>query len=431
MKRVLIITYYWPPSGGSGVQRWVKFSKYLPKNGWQPVIYTPENPDVPTHDESLLKDIAEDTEIIKRPILEPYSLYRKIMGRNSSVQMANLAGTGIKQSFKDKLSLFLRGNLFIPDPRVWWVQPSIRFLLKYLKEHPVDAIISTGPPHSVHLIALELSKRLHLPWMVDFRDPWTGMYYFNNLRLTECSKRKYHRQEQSVIDGASVVLTCTPAVREDFRKRTRTPVEMVTNGFDAEDYNITPESDGFFNLTQTGQMGADGNPVVLWRVLGGLCKTEPGMREKLRIRLIGTIDREVLETIKEYGLEENLVLRGYLTHPDAVKEQLSAELLLIPLRKNPEMAKILPGKIFEYLAARRPVLGFGQEDGVMAGLIRESECGRMCDWENETGVREAVLEAWERYKSGKFEFTAKGYEKYSREALAERIAGILENMKYE
>lgn len=431
MKRVLVITYYWPPSGGSGVQRWVKFSKYLPNNGWQPVIYTPENPDVPSRDETLLQDIAKETEIIRRPILEPYSLYRKIMGRNSSVQMTSLAGAGVKQSLKNKISLFLRGNLFIPDPRVWWVSPSVRFLLKYLKEYPVDAIVSTGPPHSVHLIALAVSKRLKLPWMADFRDPWTGMYYFNDLRLTKCSRRKYHRLEQEVIDGASVVLTCTPSVQQDFRKMTKTPVEMVTNGFDAEDYNITPERDGSFNITQTGQMGADGNPLVLWRVLGELCKTEAGMREKLRIRLSGTIDKEVLESIKACGLEENLVLRGYLGHNEAVKEQMRAELLLIPLRKSPEMAKILPGKIFEYLAAGRPVLGFGQEDGVMAGLIGECQCGHMCDWDNENGVREAVLEVWERYKSGKSDFASKGYEKYSREALTERVADILANMKYE
>lgn len=429
MKRVLIITYYWPPTGGSGVQRWVKFAKFLPQYGWQPVVYAPENPERPAVDESLADDIPPEAEIVTHPIVEPYSLYRKIMGRGSSVKMTELTGTsGEKQSFKKKLSLFIRGNLFIPDPRVWWVKPSVRFLEKYLEKHPVDAVVSTGPPHSVHLIAKEVARSVGLPWLMDFRDPWTGIYYFDSLRLTAASKRKYFKMEQSCLDASSVVLTCTPDVQADFAARTRTPVEMVTNGYDEDDYRVEPFDDGFFNVTQTGQMGADGNPKVLWKVLSGLCSNVDGFRERLRVRLLGSVDDAVLESIGDAGLDGNLVNLGYRPHSAAVLEQVSAALLLIPLRDDPEMAKILPGKLFEYLAARRPILGFGQEDGAMARVLSATGAGRVCDWDDEAGVEEAVMQAWEKYLAGSSELPGDACRQYSRKELTGRVAAILDRL---
>ena len=165
MKRVLIISYYWPPSGGSGVQRWVKFSKYLPAEGWQPVIYTPENPELTSRDRTLAEEVPEEAEVIRKPILEPYGIYRKLSGKTEGGEGEVNPINGSKKSFWKKLMLYIRGNLFIPDPRCLWIRPSVSFLKKYLKRHPVDIIISTGPPHSMHLIALELSRATGLPWI--------------------------------------------------------------------------------------------------------------------------------------------------------------------------------------------------------------------------------------------------------------------------
>ena len=171
MKKVLVITYYWPPTGGSGVQRWVKFAKYLPQFGWQPVIYTPENPEMTSVDKTLEGDIPPEAIVIKRPITEFYTLYRRLMGRgDSSVKEVNPINNR-ERTFKQKLMLALRGNLFIPDPRVTWVGPSVRFLKKYLEENPVDIIVSTGPPHSMHLIAMKVAAATGIPWVADFRDP--------------------------------------------------------------------------------------------------------------------------------------------------------------------------------------------------------------------------------------------------------------------
>ena len=177
MKRVLVITYYWPPAGGSGVQRWLKFSKFLPQYGWQPVIYTPENPDMPVTDESLLADIDVRTEILKTPIREPYGIYRSMFG----IRKDKAAGTrvhGKGGGFKSWLANVIRANLFIPDPRRVWVSSSVNYLREYLRNHPVDVIVSTGPPHSMHIIAMKTAEALGLPWIADFRDPWTKMFYF-------------------------------------------------------------------------------------------------------------------------------------------------------------------------------------------------------------------------------------------------------------
>ncbi|MBQ3521911.1 MAG: glycosyl transferase family 1, partial [Bacteroidales bacterium] len=203
MKKVLIITYYWPPSGGSGVQRWLKFAKYLPQYGWEPVVYTPENPEANSIDEALLKDVGPQTTVIKRKIVEPYGFYKALSGKKGSQIKANLvSSSNNKKSFVQRLSLFIRGNLFIPDPRILWVAPSVRFLKKYLKENPVDAIVSTGPPHSMHLIAKKLSKSTDIPWLADFRDPWTGIFYFKHLGLSKFAYRRHRKLEQSVLNNA-------------------------------------------------------------------------------------------------------------------------------------------------------------------------------------------------------------------------------------
>ena len=201
MKRVLIITYYWPPSGGSGVQRWLKMSKYLPDYDWQPVIYTTENAEYPIIDPSLEKDVPTDMEVIRRPIHEPYNFYKKFLGikKEETVKMGFIHEKEKKKGWKVNFSLWIRGNLFIPDARCGWVKPSVKYLKEYLKEHPVDAIISTGPPHSMHLIAMKLKEELGIPWIADFRDPWTEIDYYNDLHLTRCADRKHHRLEREVL----------------------------------------------------------------------------------------------------------------------------------------------------------------------------------------------------------------------------------------
>ena len=439
MKRLLIITYYWPPTGGSGVQRWVKFSKYLPEHGWQPVIYTPENPEQLARDESLLSDVPACAEVIKTRILEPYAVYRRLTGGKQGEEVNPVNAQ--KKNWKQRLSLWIRGNCFIPDPRIGWVRPSVRFLKKYLREHPVDAVVTTGPPHSVHLIGRGLKRALGVHWIADFRDPWTEMFYYKHLGLTAASDRRQHRLEQSVLDEADTVISVTPLVQKDFQAKTKTPVVLITNGFDEDDFvgsgsapaePFTRTGSGAseaqsdsgagaaavptYRLVHTGLFAADGNPLNLWDALARRCGEDPSFRARLEIRLAGKVDRAITDAIRARGLGGNLVELGYLPHDETVREQRAADILLLPLRQEPEYAKVLPGKIFEYLAARRPVLGIGQEDGAAAAVLRDAGAGEMFDWDK-TDELLAFLDAPHPETTG--------IEKYTRRALTAQLTQIL------
>ncbi|MBR7003546.1 MAG: glycosyltransferase [Bacteroidales bacterium] len=442
MKRVLIISYYWPPSGGSGVQRWVKFAKYLPKEGWQPVIYTPENPELTAVDKTLSSEIPPEAEIIKRHITEPYGIYRKLMGKGSSTDLKTLTSAGSSsdevnpinggmKSWKQKLSLFIRGNFFIPDPRILWLHPSVRFLKEYLKGHPVDAIVTTGPPQSMHLIGLKLSKATGLPWIADFRDPWTKMFYFKHLGLTRRSEEKHHQLEKEVLDGATRIIAVSPMVQKDFQAMTSTPVELITNGFDEEDFNREFELDEYFNITHTGLFASDGNPETLWKVLADKCSSDEEFKRSLRIRLVGKTDKEIIDSIVSAGLGQNLRDFGYQSHEVAVREQLNTSVLILPLRKEPEYEAVLPGKLFEYLASRRPILGIGQTEGAMAKVVRETGSGVVYNWDEEKKIKVWIELCWDEFKNDELKDNMSDISKYSRRKLTKRLASLLNELTHE
>lgn len=429
MLRVLIITYYWPPTGGSGVQRWVKFSKYLPEFGVQPVIYTPENPERQSVDHSLENDIRDDVKVIKRPITEFYSIYRFLSGKKSQAGGGDVNPiNGQKKSLLQKIFLAIRGNLFVPDPRITWVRPSVRFLKKYLEENPVDVIVSTGPPHSMHLIAKEVSKAMDIPWVADFRDPWTKIFYFKHLPMLPFIKRKHDRLEKMILDSADRVVAVTSLVQEDLMSMTDTPVELITNGYDESDFEQIVEPDKYFNVTHTGLFANDGNPDMLWKVLADNCKENEEFDKLLRIRLVGKTDKEIIDSIRKHGLYEKLVDLGYQSHQVAVREQKNATVLILPLRKEPEYKQVLPGKLFEYLASLRPILGIGDTDGAMSSVINDARAGVVADWNDEAKIDSFIERAWMRFKGGNEDNSVENIEQYSRKALSEKMARLLKSL---
>ena len=431
MKRALIITYYWPPSGGSGVQRWVKFAKYLPGEDWQPVIYTPENPELKVVDRYLENDVPPEAEIIRTKIIEPYGLYRVFGGdrdKNGDKTEEVNPISGGKKSWKQKISLFIRGNFFIPDPRCLWIRPSVKFLKKYLKEHPADIIISTGPPHSMHLIAQKVAAATGLPWIADFRDPWTRMFYFKHLPLTARARRRHAALEKGVLDAASAIVTVTKPLQAEFQEMTSTPVHCITNGFDESDFEQVIEPDGFFNITHTGLFASDGNPEILWKVLSDKSASESRFAGMLRIRLAGKNDKEITDAIVKAGLAANLRDIGYIDHQRAVREQKNASLLILPLRKEPEYRATLPGKLFEYLASGRPVLGIGQTDGAMARVLNSTKAGVVFNWDDEASIRKYIDICWERFNNDTLKADTENIEQFSRRALTARMAALMDSI---
>lgn len=441
MKRVLIITYYWPPSGGSGVQRWVKFTKYLPQNGWQPVIYTPENPELIAVDSSLESEIPSEAEIIRRPIVEPYEIYRKLSGRkgnagNGEVNPINSQ----KKTLFQRISLWIRGNFFIPDPRCLWIRPSVRFLKKYLEEHPVDIIVSTGPPHSMHLIARRLALATGIPWVADFRDPWTKMFYFKHLDLSKWAKQRHLQLEKKVLDDADAVVAVSPLVQKDFQKMTETPVWLITNGFDEDDFDSAMEelkvseadfgsdNDRDFNIVHTGLFAADGNPENLWKALARIYREDSGFARRLKIRLVGKTDPQIIDSIKSYGLGHALDNIGYVPHEVAVREQCGASVLILPLRKEPEYKATVPGKLLEYLASRRPVLGIGQTDGAMAAILSDAGAGKTFDWEDSEGIEAEIRRMWNLFCKGELNDVEGDIDKYSRRRLCKQMAELFDSI---
>jgi len=426
-KRVLIIAYYWPPSGGSGVQRWVKFVKYLPQEGWEPVVFAPLNADYPSLDPSFEAEIPSGVEVLRGRIWEPYAAYRKLTGAKSTEVTEISSG---KKTWKQRLSLWVRANLFVPDPRVGWVRPSVKALRKYLKAHPVDVMVTTGPPHSVHLIGQQLHKELGIPWIPDFRDPWTAMYYLRYLPMTSCTWKKIQKQEQAVLDQCSTVLACTPLVQEELQACTGTPVACITNGFDEQDFTGPALSTGnnAFTITHTGLFAADGNPLGLWRVLGQMAAQDAAFKQALQLRLVGKVDREVLEAISAAGLNGQLVALGPSNHATAVQEQRSASVLLLPLRNDPLYRPILPGKLFEYLAARRPILGIGQKDGAMARVLTQTQAGITADWTDDDTIRRFLTTAWQQHCAGGVPATSGDIGQYSRRSTAHQLALLLDKV---
>jgi glycosyltransferase involved in cell wall biosynthesis len=474
LKKVLIITYYWPPSGGSGVQRWLKFAKYLPQFGWEPIIYTPENPEANAVDPALVKDISPDTTILKTKIWEPYGIYKSLLGRGkkggdkgdkpaeakkittaTARIQANLISSG-NTSLSHRISLWIRGNFFIPDPRCFWIKPSVKYLKEYLKKHPVDAIVSTGPPHSMHLIAKGIAQATGIKWIADFRDPWTEIFYFKHLKLSKYAYNKQRRLEQQVLDGADAVLVVSRQMQEDFAKRTSTPVKVITNGFDPDDFlpaephrdNATEnQSTTRFSLIHTGIFVDNGNPDYLWEALGEKAKAEPQFKEDLEIRLMGQVDASVLEGIEKAGLQGNLINMGYVPHSTATMWQQKATALLLPLRKEPEAAAILTGKFFEYLASGAPILAFGPVEGDLAKALQETASGTIVDFEDKEGTRREIDTLYTEFLNGKrcgqradedvngekfvhISGSARKISpqamKYSRKALTQKLAEILQ-----
>lgn len=428
MKKVLIITYYWPPSGGGGVMRWLKMSKFLPELGWKPIIYTPENPDASVTDESLAAETHRETEVIKTPIWEPYEIFRKLTGKKKGEKFkAGYISEASSGDWKSKLSVFIRGNLLIPDPRKFWIKPSVKFLTKYLDENPVDLIISTGPPHSMHLIALGLKKNFDIPWIADFRDPWTDIDFYSKLRLTQWADKKHRKLELKVLEMADHIVTVSPHCAKDLDKIPGKKTEVIHNGYDPEDFEDIAASPGeTFTISHFGAFNRDRNPVILWKVLGMLSEENKVFKEKLCIRLIGQTDDSIIREIEENGLKNNLVQTDHLPHKKGLEELAQSQVLLLPINDAPNAMGILPGKMYEYMALKRPILAIGPAGSDFAEILAKTQAGIAFDFEDSVGMKEALESYFTLFTERKLRVESAAIEKFSRKNLAKKFIELAE-----
>ncbi len=431
MKKVLIITYYWPPTGGAGVQRWLKFSKYFRQFGWEPIIYTPSNPDFPINDETLLKDIPNDLTVLKTQITEPYDIYRKIM-RKKKTETVNqgFLSEGKENTLMQSAMIWVRGNFFIPDARKFWIKPSISYLSDYIIKNKIDAIISTGPPHSMHLIAMGLKQKFNLPWIADFRDPWTQIDFYSQLKLSSFADNKHKKLEHQVLTHADKVVTISPSCGKDLEKLGNRKVDVITNGFDTDDFTPiaigvdSPMLEGFL-FHHIGALNKDRNPYTLWKVLGELCKENPDLKRDLVIKFTGKTDAIAFESLKQNGILDNSQKTDYLPHSDVVKLMAQSPVLLLALNNTPNNAGVLSGKLFEYLAAKRPIFGIGLPDADAAAILKNTHAGTMVHFDDYEGTKKAVVELYQKYKTNQLFINSTSIDKYSRENCAKDYANLL------
>jgi len=430
MRRVLILTYYWPPAGSSGVQRWLKFVKYLREFGWEPIVYTANNPEVYTSDESLLKDIPEGIEVIRRNVPEPYGIYKFFAGsRKKKIGIGFTSDKSNKRGFVNSIALWIRGNFFIPDARMFWILPSFRYLSAYLRENPVDMIISTGPPHSLHLIANKLKRKTKIPWIADFRDPWTNIDFYHDLKLTRIADLIHHRLERKVIHTADATVVVSQSMALEFSGKKARRVEVITNGYDHSDYqNEKVPLDTDFSVVYVGTIPPSRNCKALWAAFGKMLLHNPEFNQKFKLKLIGSVDSRVIESIREAKIFDKVIFEGNKNHDEVSIYQQSAQVLLLLVNDTPNAKGILTGKIFEYLAAKRPILAVGPIGGDVDNLLRETGAGFLLPYDSENEIFESLKWFWEGYKNNWDNFDSINARQYSRRELTRSMAELMNEL---
>lgn len=425
-KNILIITYYWPPSGGAGVQRWLKMSGYL-ADSFQVHVYAPEHPFYSIVDASLEEDVDPRLTIIKRPIWEPYKLANIISKKNKVYQKGNLESHD-KRSVMAQLSVFIRANFFIPDARIAWVRPSTRFLTRYIRRNNIETIITTGPPHSIHLIGLHLKRKMaNLQWLADFRDPWTEIDYFENLSLTQRSLRKYRRLELTVLREADEVIAVAPSLSERLEEMSGRPIRTILNGFDAKDFEATDEKSEALTMVYTGAINQDRNQPFLWECLERMCVTHQAFRDHFRLKLIGTIDGAVTEQIAALPyLSERTEFMGYMSHKDAIQAMFQAQILLLLINKTANKKGILTGKLFEYLATGRRILCIGPKEGDVDRILSDSKAGHVVEYDDKKGLVYTLEHYLREYEIHSLNGASiQDIHQYSRQATAQEFAQLI------
>ncbi len=425
MKKVLVVTYYWPPSGGPGVQRVLKFVKHLPRLGWKPIVLTVENGEYPALDPGLARDIPSECDVHRTIAWEPGALYRRFTGQTPRERIPVQAPSQEGGGWRRRVASWVRLNLFVPDAKVGWIPGAVRRGRQLIARERPDLIFSSSPPSTVQLIAHRLARAGGIPWVADYRDPWTRVFSYDRVDRARWARRRDERLEQRTVRAADLRIAVNQICAEQLGgDEASVPFRVLPNGFDEDDFPPDESLVPFERLTlaYAGNLTAMQNPVNLWRGVRILLDERPDLASRMRILLMGVIDRSVQGSLEAAGLEEIAEQPGYLSHEEVIRNLRRSHglLLLIPRARGNEA--IATGKIFEYLACRRPVLGVGPPKGVAAEILRTCNCGEMIDHTDpaEAPLRRLVA-MWDRDE--RFVADEEAISRFARARQAERLAG--------
>lgn len=429
MKPVLIITYYWPPSGGSGVQRWLKFAKYLPEFGYDPIILTvnPDQASYPVLDESLNEEIPANIKVFKTKTFEVFNLYKRSLGKGQYPHSSFVNEQ--KPSVTQKLARFVRGNFFIPDSRIGWKKYALQTGKDLIKEFAIEHIITTGPPHSAHLIGLELKKIFQLKWIADFRDPWTDIFFYNQFYHTSFARKRDAFLERSVLESSDDVVIVSQALKdlllEKSEKVSAKKIQVIPNGFDESDFKLpskAPEDE--FVITFTGSLANEDNKMDTFvKVLAQTMKEYPKI--PVKFRFVGNIAQNVSDLFRSNSIEHIIDLIPYSPHKVAVQHLLNSTVCFSVIKRTEKNKGILSGKIFDYLGSQKPIICIGPEEGNVAEILSECKAGRVLDYENEQGQMSHLQSLFTRWtENPDLDNKEQLYLKYSRRNLTQGFSDL-------
>ena len=422
MKNILIITYYWPPSGGAGVQRWLKFSKYLPEFGYKPIILTVDEKQASYAqlDYSLLLEINPDLQIYKTKTFEPYDLYRKLSNKKE-IPYGGFTNQK-KITLFEKLSRFIRGNLFVPDPRKGWNRYALKKALELIRTKQIELVITSGPPHSTHLIGKKLKERTGIKWITDFRDPWTDIYYYKSLYHSGLATRFDQFLEKTVLTNADKIITVSEEVEKLLLKKipdSSGKIAVIPNGYDETDFeNVAAVQNEFFTITYIGTISMNYRIDQFIEAVSLL----PGeVKEQLKIRFVGNVPDEIINLFNQKNLGSMVEVLGYIPHQQAISQMAGASILLLAIPDSPDNKGIVTGKFFEYLATQKPILAIGPLGGDVDIMVQKCKAGKLFSYDETDKMRLFILEIFEQEQKGEIRSKTIGTEKYTRRNLTREL----------
>lgn len=435
MKNLLVIAYYFPPSGGPGVQRVLKHTKYLRLFGWNPIVFTVRDADYPAFDYSLLDEIPNDVKVVRSKIFEPYNFYRKLTGKKPGepVDVNIIKKEDAKLTFGEKLIEFIRGTFFIPDARIGWYFTGKGELRQLIKDCKIDAIYSSSPPYTCSLIAKYAKKKLQVPWIAGFRDPWTD--FIQAPPRWFIPKYIDRKLEESVFRTADFVEVAWLGIKKDaLHKYPDLPESKfvhIPNGFDSEDYpKIEQNQNEVFTLTYTGSMYGKRNPKALFDAIALLLNQNKIQKEDFQLIFIGRFGQEVHEMIDKSTFVDRIIRINYLPHKESIKKLLESDALLLIVDESKESEEIVPGKVYEYLGTYKPLLVVSPEQGAVADLINETGSGLVAHQSNIDKIAENFFKLFNLWKSNKKLETIKieNINQYERKEAARQLASLLDQI---